>query len=165
MNLKIIAVGVEDNPTSQHRGALKLLYDIYGDDADIKNSPSGKPYINGTDSEYKYFNISHSHNYAVCAFSDIEVGIDIEKIRPISQRIIDRCLNGCSQEDAIRNWTRRESFGKMTGNGFNDVRYDKVIHTFHEYTDIEGYLITVCAAAADVEFPKNISWYHANEVD
>ena len=165
MNLKIMAVGVENTPAAQHRGALKLLYDIYGDEAEIKKSPSGKPFIHGADSEYKHFNISHSNNYAVCVFSEeIEVGIDIEKIRPINQRIIDRFLNGCHQDEAIRSWTRRESFGKMTGKGFSDVRYDEVTHTFQEYTDIEGYIITVCAASKNVNFPENILWYQTNEV-
>ena len=39
-------------------------------------SEYGKPYLRGE--KNLYFNISHSKNYVVCAFSDREVGIDIQ---------------------------------------------------------------------------------------
>ena len=98
-------------------------------------------------------------------FSDVPIGVDIEKIRPISQRVIDRFLDGCHPDEAVRIWTRRESFGKMTGVGFHDKSYGEVPHIFHEYNDIEGFLITVCVSrtggliVTDTDFPKNITWY------
>lgn len=167
MKLKILITEVSGNLQSQRDGAMKLLRYVYGNDIEIKKTPSGKPYIEGdfTDSVYKYFNISHSGNYSVCAFADVPVGIDIEKIHPVSKRVIDRFLNSCAPEDAIRMWTRRESFGKMTGGGFVDTRYDTVLHTFREYNDIDGYIITVCVSrsgrfiVSDADFPEYVTWY------
>ena len=47
----------------------------------ILTDKNGKPYI---ESCPIHFNISHCENTLVYAFSDKEIGIDIEKIRPIS---------------------------------------------------------------------------------
>jgi|GEM_PF-715231 Phosphopantetheinyl transferase len=165
MKLKILIIKVEDNLSSQRNGADKLLRYMYGENFIIKKSPSGKPYLDGVHN-YTHFNISHSGNYTVCAFSDVAVGIDIEKIRPISQRVIDRFLNGCSQSEAISKWTQRESFGKMTGNGFNDTRYDEIPHMFKEYK-LDDYIITVCVdtsrtgglIVSDADFPEQPTWY------
>jgi len=166
MKLKILVIKVEDNLMSQRDGADKLLRYIYGNNFSIKKTPSGKPYLDGV-YNYTYFNVSHSGNYTVCVFSDLPVGVDIEKIRPISQRVINRFLDGCSQIEAINKWTQRESFGKMTGNGFHDTRYDEIPHVFKEYNDINGYIITVCVdtsrpgglVVTDADFPEQPTWY------
>ena len=163
MKLKILVIKVEDNLQSQRDGADKLLRHVYGNNINIKKSPSGKPYLDGV-CDYTHFNISHSGNYTVCAFSDSVVGIDIERIRPISQRVIDRFLNGCPQSKAINKWTQRESFGKMTGNGFHDTRYDEIPHIFREYK-LDDYIITVCVSrtsgfvVTDADFPEHPTWY------
>lgn len=165
INLEIFAVKVDDTLSSQRNGAIKLVHHIYGSDIEIKKTPSGKPYIGCTDSIYKYFNISHSGNYTVCGFADVPVGIDIEMIRPLDHRVIDRFLGNCDPDEAIRIWTQRESFGKMTGEGFHDTRYEEIPHMFREYNEITGYIVTVCISRAgglivpDTDFPKNITWY------
>lgn len=163
----IIAIEVENNLNSQRMGVMKILRQVYGEDVEskIEKTPSGKPFLNGVDSVYKHFNVSHSGNYAICVFSSVPIGVDIEKIRPINQRVIDRFLDSCHPDEAIRIWTRRESFGKMTGGGFHDKSYGDVPHQFYEYNDIEGYLITVCVSrtggfvVTDSDFPKDITWY------
>ena len=144
-----------------HGGAYLLLKHALGvDTLDIKKTPSGKPYIDGD----IYFNISHSHEYAVCAVADVPVGIDIELIRPVSERVRKRFLNDCPPEDAIREWTRRESYGKMTGEGF--MYKSGVPHMFKEYGDIEGYVVMVCVSRPDgfvtphPVFPEKITWYN-----
>ena len=54
-------------------------------DVRIKVAPKGKPYIDGF-----FFNISHSGDKAVCAFGTSEIGVDIEKIKPLSERLMDK---------------------------------------------------------------------------
>ena len=138
---EIYATKTENNKKSRHDNAYLILkYALNVDFLDIKKTPSGKPYINGHDNVY--FNISHSNEYAVCAVADIPVGIDIEFIRPLSERFTKRYLNGCSPEEAIREWTRRESFGKLTGEGFANTSDEP--HVFREYDDIPGYIVMVC---------------------
>ncbi len=64
--------------------ALKILTD-----------ENGKPYIKDCDI---HFNISHCEDTLACAFSDSPIGIDIEKIRPISLSIAKRFFSPKEQE-------------------------------------------------------------------
>ena len=90
-------------------------------------SEYGKPYLKGK--ENLYFNISHSGNYVVCAFSDYEVGIDIQihkkwKVE-LDQRFFsveDReLMERMPERDAadvfFHMWTVKEAYMKLTGEG------------------------------------------------
>lgn len=87
----------------------------------------GKPFRCGSE----FFNISHSGNYAICAFSKREVGVDIEKI---SSSYVDIATTFYSKEEAlevmklendlrpmkfIEIWVRKESFIKAVGAGMS----------------------------------------------
>ncbi|MCI6008188.1 4'-phosphopantetheinyl transferase family protein [Oscillospiraceae bacterium LCP25S3_E10] len=77
-----------------------------------------------------YFNISHSGTYAVCSFSENEIGCDIEKIESADIKIAERffteseysyILSGENTEERnyrfIRLWTLKESCLKYKGVG------------------------------------------------
>ena len=92
----------------------------------IKRSPEGRPNI----VQNFDFNISHSDQYAVCAFSKkYSLGIDIEKIKPISLEFLqhffnqdewtDMQKNENSQEQFYRLWTKKEAVVKADGRGLN----------------------------------------------
>lgn len=89
---------------------------------------NGKPYFQ----DYPfYFNLSHSGEYVFCAISDREVGVDIQQFRPVDvvrltrrffteeeQRALERCLDREGQRKLFyRLWTRKEAYGKLTGEG------------------------------------------------
>jgi 4'-phosphopantetheinyl transferase len=96
----------------------------------------GKPYIRDSD---VCIGISHSGDYAVAAFSDRELGIDIERIRAANQHLVSRFFSekereywslkvavqpsdgepGSVDPDRLftRLWTRKESYIKATGEG------------------------------------------------
>ncbi len=92
-------------------------------------SDMGKPYV--SDADGVFFNVSHTGKYVLCAVSDVEVGADIEEIdeaetvMPIADRFftpLERdaiSLSPSPAEAFCRLWTLRESYVKMTGNGFN----------------------------------------------
>lgn len=87
----------------------------------------GKPYL-CTDVPL-FFNISHSGDFVVCAFSDTEVGVDIEKVgeeRPaVAKRFFHpeevACLSDTSErkraELFFRYWSAKESVLKYMGTG------------------------------------------------
>lgn len=85
----------------------------------------GKPFL--LDYPKIYFNISHCRYGCVCAFSDREVGVDIQDIRPVSDNVIDKvcCQNEINvmQNFTDRNreftkiWAMKESYVKMMGIG------------------------------------------------
>lgn len=68
-----------------------------------------------------HFSLSHSENFAVCAISDAEIGVDIECPRRISSNISRFTLSpsetDCPPEEILKKWVIKESFLKLTGNG------------------------------------------------
>lgn len=172
------AIKVKNNITSQRKGAeilltneLKKYFNIDYRQVEIKRTSSGKPYIDGRDDVY--FNISHSNEYTVCVVCDVMIGVDIQMNQPINQRVREKFLNNCAPEDAIKLWTERESFGKMTGIGFMDTDYENNPHRFIHYECIENYRLTVCVSLSgaggfvmsDSDFPKDITWYQEQQTD
>ena len=117
------------------------------------------------------FNISHSGDYAVCALSEADVGIDIEKIRPISIDIAERFFTEKEYKFIMnkpqaqrlscfyRLWVLKESYMKARGLGFNlplkdfCINFDKAITVFEQggFKDcsfyefnIDCYKLAVC---------------------
>ncbi len=94
---------------------------------DIEEAAHGKPYLKGCDGVY--FNISHCRDGCVCVVSDKEIGVDIQEIRPYSQRLADRVctenelklIAGFDDKAALftQIWAAKESFIKMNGKGFS----------------------------------------------
>ncbi|CAN7434243.1 4'-phosphopantetheinyl transferase family protein [Bosea sp. LjRoot237] len=93
----------------------------------------GKPFLaNDGDGSRLAFNLSHSGELAIVAVADgISVGVDIERIRPISADLLAGCLAPrelailsalaptLRQESFIRCWTRKEACLKAIGIGLN----------------------------------------------
>lgn len=106
--------------------ALKLLEEPL--DLKFRYGPNGKPYLQ--DHPF-YFNLSHSGEYVFCAISDREVGVDIQQYRPVDesrlarrffsveeQKALTRCLDSEERRKLFyRLWTRKEAYGKLTGEG------------------------------------------------
>lgn len=82
---------------------------------------NGKPYAVNAN---VFFSISHSANTVVCAVSENEIGIDIEKVRSIRLRVAEKFATdseiGYIGEDISRFfeiWTLKEAFFKCKGTG------------------------------------------------
>ena len=87
-----------------------------------KRGKHGKPYL--SDYPELYINLSHSGNYAVCAGSDYEVGIDIQQMRRANFRIAERFFTkqeceyiSGSESRFFELWSKKESYVKATGSG------------------------------------------------
>lgn len=86
-----------------------------------------------------YFNISHSHDYAIVACSNNRIGVDIEKIRDVDDKMINYFCNFHEKEYVLNSKDRnkafftifclKEAFFKMVGTSirnFSDIEF-----TFH----------------------------------
>lgn len=121
---------------------------ICKDKISISKDKYGKPFLK--DFPYLHFNISHSKDAIVCGVSDNPIGVDIEKIRTLNTRIIEKYFKPkekayiyyrpeMQNERFIEIWTKKEAYAKGLGKGmkipFNsfDVLGDKRIKT--EYID------------------------------
>ena len=89
----------------------------------VVRGPMGKPYF--PDLPDVHFNLSHSGNLALCAFSDRPVGVDIERVRPHRDGLPRHSLDireyrwfleqGGGWDKFCQLWTRKESWVKRVG--------------------------------------------------
>ncbi len=128
----------------------------------------GKPYLK--DHSSIFFSLSHSGKKAIAVFDEKEIGCDIEKIRPFSKDVVERCFNeeereylekrGNSDKEFTRIWVYKESFLKAIGSGISkdlssfaiipskgDVLLKQDIDP-REWTikeiDLDGYIAAIC---------------------
>lgn len=146
--------------------------------AEIIYGANGKPYLKDIP---LYFNLSHSKDVVVCALSDGEVGIDVQKAVTPSGALIKKVCTESETEFILsvreelkglafaRVWTLKESFLKFTGDGLtvspNELNISLSLHAriskcgeeqdvnFGEYI-VCGCLVAVCSKEKD--FPLMI---------
>jgi len=96
---------------------------ISNDNIIFEQNQYKKPYLKNYNDFH--FNISHTHNSIAVAFSNSEIGVDIEKIRERDLQIIQRIfslqereyiLSADNQDMAFYEiWTRKEAYIKYLG--------------------------------------------------
>lgn len=134
---------------SPHDTAWALLADAMDAMGDaiatytLCRTPLGKPYF--SEEGAPHFSLSHTKALAVCALAHTPIGIDTEpQDRVVSPAVARRFLCGAPPSEALLAWTKRESYGKLTGEGvavqspFDPSRYRFTVYTAEEH------LITLC---------------------
>jgi len=93
-------------------------------------SVKGKPYLAGYPN--LFFNVSHAGEWVVAAFSDYNIGIDVERIKKINYNVAELFfskeenlnLNNLSGKEKLEYffdlWTMKESYLKYTGKGLSE---------------------------------------------
>ena len=152
--------GTKDRPQKGGRYTVSGLLSELGQPLPLtyRYGERGKPYFEDLP---LYFNLSHSGDYVLCAVSDVEVGVDIQKIQPVNERKLAkrffseaecRVLEGCESSEGRRRlffelWSRKEAYGKLTGEGIaavigRDMREEAA--DWQEVAAPEGYAAAVC---------------------
>lgn len=116
-------------------------FNIFDKEIEYSFNKYEKPYL--TNHKDIYFNYSHSGDYVVCAISNIEIGVDIEKIKECDMKLAERffhkneyelLLNSNNKDiDFYKIWTYKESYIKAIGEGIN-----KELNSF-DVTNIRDY--------------------------
>jgi 4'-phosphopantetheinyl transferase len=134
-------------------GALRAILARYtSKPVEFALREKGKPYL-PLSPEIR-FNLSHSHEMGLIAVAlDIEVGVDVEKVRPLPQfaAIAERFFPPsepapANEADFFRRWTRIEALLKATGVGLYGASIDP--HgswTVHDIGAPEGFAAAVAA--------------------
>lgn len=151
---------------------LQQVLLLHGKDMNyISYGENGKPEIEGI-----YFNLSHSHEIAVCAVSDAPVGCDVEKIEKRREKVathfftskeityMDSLLEKEKDDAFYRLWTMKESYMKMTGEGMKlslkriEFIFEEKVRVYRDGTrcdccikeyEIPDYKLTVCSMEND----------------
>ncbi|WP_409968622.1 hypothetical protein RFF05_01135 [Bengtsoniella intestinalis] len=93
---------------------FKMVVKWLGVAPELAVTPAGKPYFLTGD---VHFSISHTQGAAMVALAQEPVGVDIEKIRPISAHMMERVAKAQNQEVFFKTWVSREAMGKCLGTG------------------------------------------------
>lgn len=144
-------------------------------ECDIEYGKNGKPYIMGNVS--LYFNISHSGTKVAVGIHNSEVGIDIQKIRPVNMRLVDRFFTGGEDEYINFNmqkfhevWCLKESYLKCIGTGltiglseFEIIPGRKMYIDDYQLTleNVDDYKLGICAKnnyEIKIEYLNNIKF-------
>ena len=98
------------------------LYELYGwrELPELAYSRYGKPEF--ADHPEVQFNISHTRGAVLVGIHDQPLGVDIERIRPVSERTMQRIANVSTEKEFFESWVRRESRGKWGGSGLASIR-------------------------------------------
>lgn len=85
----------------------------------VCRSQQGKPYF--PEHPGVHFNLSHTGGAVLVGLSDQPLGVDIEKIRPVSRRAMHRLADVATEEAFFHSWVRREARVKRSGDGIGTM--------------------------------------------
>ncbi len=141
----------------------ELLADVRpGESLPLSEDENGRPFLPGCPLSVS---LSHSGDYVAAAVAEVPIGIDLQEIRDISDRVMERLYSreerawvraGDRACRATRLWTMKEAFGKHRGTGliagsaffaaFSEdrpqTRYGGIRFLFPDAP--EGLLLSVC---------------------
>ncbi|MBE6114765.1 MAG: 4'-phosphopantetheinyl transferase superfamily protein [Erysipelotrichaceae bacterium] len=145
---------------------IKLLkeFNIEYNSIHITTNQYGKPYIQDLD---VYYSISHSHEYVICAISNKEIGIDIEKIRHIAPVTLKQyattneieyitSIDKLYERRCFEIFTLKESYFKCMGCDLREIlnvefhisddsiQCSHTGYSFNLVDTIDGYVIAIC---------------------
>lgn len=99
-----------------------------------------------------HFNISHTRGAVLVGIHDQPLGVDIECIRPVSERTMQRLAGTTDARTFFESWTRRESRAKWSGTGIAAMREEaSPTMTGERFAYVEtfpGYVACVCTHSA-----------------
>ncbi len=91
----------------------------------VSYSEAGKPFV-----ERGFVSISHSTHHLVCAHAECEIGVDMEVIRPVSQKLIERL--DLNKLNPLLDWCQREAYFKLSADHDSILKpIPHHIHTHH----------------------------------
>ena len=114
--------------------------------------PGGKPWF--PEAPEVHFSLSHTAGAAAAVIGDGPVGVDMEQIRPVSRRTMERLNAGDTPEDFFRTWVRREARAKLAAGGLLELtRREPPLGPGEYYREVDtfpGYAAGVAAGEPPV---------------
>lgn len=142
----VYASDIGKDKTVAENAILQAHGNRTGKSVTIDRLSKGKPVVLYDGKREGCISVSHTDGLLVIAFSDSEVGIDIERIdRQVSDKI-------CKD---IREWTRYEAYGKYLGTGISKklLKSELPEDLIESYT-FEDYVISLASEDKKVDIIK-----------
>lgn len=176
-----LSISSKEYQKMQHDKSFDLLklaaYDKYGitvTEKDITQNKYGKPYFNYYHD--LFFSISHTDGMSVCILSEVNCGVDIEKIESFHPKAAKRLFSDAEfaytdydAEKFCRIWTLKESYSKTVGTGLRSYMknteftvddYYNISCSDKQYSfgqcKLNNYIISVCLETSDKSPISNI---------
>jgi len=113
-----------------------------------------------------HFNLSHTRGAVLVGLSEEPIGVDIEKLRPVSLRAMRRIAGAATEEEFFRCWVRREARTKRSGTGISTMMRSETPLQYGEYyyelDTFPGYVAGV--ATRSRELPGRVHKYSLDEM-
>ena len=137
-------------------GAGLLLAKFVG--TDEQTDKKGKPFV----AKGPCFSVSHSHDIAILAVSENPIGADIELMDKTDiSKLAKRSMtdgefsfimhSADSVKEFYRLWTKKESYVKMLGIGFEKMPENTDVLNVSEYNfytaELEEYMLSICCSS------------------
>jgi len=147
------------------RLALREVYNI-NEPVEFRYASKGKPALRNF--SQIFFNLSHSKGAAVCSVAGFEVGVDVQRIRRVTDRTAKRVLSPLEFEEFkasdntdeyfCKLWAIKESYLKMTGQGITSEVRDVLVDDIKNVFSFEenGYYYSVCGSSKPLTDVKRI---------
>ena len=104
-----------------------------------------------------HFSLSHTAGAAAAVLADTPVGVDIERVRPVSVRAMERIAGVRTEAAFFRSWVRREARVKRTGSGIvTMMRTEAPLNRGEFYYEVDafhGYAAGVAAGQPEPPQP------------
>lgn len=126
-------MGLTEKRQREHMLGRKLLqaglqreYALFLPDLSMETGAYGKPFL--PEYPHIHFNISHCSGIVICGIYDQRIGVDVERIRPYSEKLCRKVLSPEEQEAVqssgmpelfFQYWTLKESYVKAAGSGLS----------------------------------------------
>lgn len=122
-----------------------------------------KPYF--PDFPQVHFNLSHTSGAVLAALSDQPVGVDVERIRPLSALARRRLTGEVTQEAFFQDWVRREAVGKWSGAGVRPHEAEVLCPPEARFCYLDtfpGYAAGLCTSAGAL--PVELHRQHLTQI-
>lgn len=153
----IIYIENLSNVTSSEDFCKKIIKTYHSPNTEIKFNKTvfGKPYISNIDG--LYISISHKSSYIIIGVSNVNIGVDIEKIEQVNLRVAKKIFTPLELEYLIKSkeeidfhfykiWATKEALFKRDGKcPVSDIFKINTVNvkTCHDYS-YKDYIILIC---------------------
>ena len=167
--LNIQGLMPKERRAAEHQGGRALLLatleELGLSDPKVALEPSGKPYLEDSS---LHFSLAHSDGLCVCAVSDKRIGVDVESLRPMDIRSIERLSrrmftpeeqrrlaeSGFASEVFLTTWVQKEAIVKRSGVGITGLRAADTAVAPVRAVKMESFVLAVCPVGDEPLLPE-----------